>query len=72
MTMPSDLTRVKVSVCPKCGNAMGEAKRYHAIPSLDVTETVPPKVDLNRVFPIHIYACEKCHYLEIYGAGKAE
>ena len=67
------LEKLEIRMCPKCNNPMKWIEPYHAVPQLPARaamEGTGPAVSLNAVYPVELWACLTCRYVELYGAGR--
>ena len=59
--------------CPKCKDEMKFVKPYHAIPQLPAQAIMNgsgPAISFNAAFPLEIWCCETCRFVEFYAAGR--
>jgi len=60
-------------VCPKCMTPMNALPVQCIIPTLfdPRNPDAPPSTTLKHGFPIQVYHCPKCRYIEMYGGEPA-
>jgi hypothetical protein len=64
-------TPVEQKVCPKCSDTLNRVDVPVALPQSThegvrfVSDTTPA-ISLSRVFPLGMYVCENCRFVELY------
>jgi uncharacterized protein with PIN domain len=60
--------------CPKCNSPLKFVKPYHVVPRLPaeaILDGTGPIISFNAGYPVEVWCCEKCRYVEMYAAGRA-
>jgi hypothetical protein len=64
---------MEIRMCPKCNNPLKWIEPYHIVPLLParaIIEEKGPAVSLSSGYPVEIWACQTCRYVEMYAAGR--
>ena len=71
--MTPKATPTERKVCPKCSDSMHKLDVLTAIPQYihegaRMFSDKTPAISLSSVFPVEMYMCESCRFVELYAA----
>jgi ssDNA-binding Zn-finger/Zn-ribbon topoisomerase 1 len=71
--MDEETPTMEIRLCPKCNNPMKWVQPYHIVPQLPPEAVITgkgPAISFSAGYPVEVWACQTCRYVEMYAAGR--